>query len=281
MRTHYFSCSKFADKIRGAIQPKSGTAKEWTSWRKQAKTAHKFRYWLADDGLDAIQNFIYWPYDTWDSIRCYVRNRWFDKTNSLTAHKKHLKPGEWCDLGNRFIPCLFDELVDYVEQELAWMHIAFDPEKKRELPFWKRLKTFRFSSWRNIDAGLANLEWQISLIHDESSGVLPNDKLYGKPTQQAISAKEIKNLYLWYTVTYCNRPDPYDASGWSDYCDKNRELTTDAETLAFLDNEGESKEMKNMCDKSLNLLRKIEKQYDAEDTKMLVRLMKIRQNLWT
>ena len=281
MRKHYWTCSRFADYIRGTKQPKYGTGNEWTVWKKQAKAAHRFRYWLADDGLDIIQDVIYWPYDKLYDLRCYVRNRWIDQTYALVAHKNHIKRGQWCDVGNRFLPCLFDSLVDFVEIESAWMHVVFDKEEKAKLPFWKRINLFRFTGWRNSEAGIANLEWQASLTFGVNDGINPNHKLYGKPTYQAITAKEILNLYRWWKYVYANRPDAYDVSGWSVCCKKKRELTKDEDFMAFLDNENETKEMAKERDKAHKLLQKIEKQYEKEDTEMLIRLIKIRESLWT
>jgi len=40
-------------------------------------------------------------------------------------------------------------------------------------------------------------------------------------------------------------------------------------------------ELKKASKASLKELRKIEKAYEREDTEMLIRLIKIRQNLWT
>ena len=97
-----------------------------------------------------------------------------------------------------------------------------------------------------------------------------------KPTGQAISAKEIKELYTWWTVTYPNRPDPYDASGWTEYCEKARELND-----GRLFGGKKTPELEKLSDKSHKLLRKIEAAYEKEDEAMLIRLIKIRNSLWT
>ena len=269
-RFNYWSCSRLADKIRGLEKIKYGSTNEWSMWRKSAKDFNKFRYWLAEN-LDTLQDLIYWPYDTYDDIRVYINNRWVTHSHALTASSKNLKRGQWCDLGNRFIPCLFDELVNFVEIECAHMHSLGDNPVK--IPFFKKI---RFSPWRSKEAGLANLEWQSSLVFDETCGIKPSDKSYGKPTPQALAAKKIRDLYLWYTDVYANRPDEHDASGWTKYCDSKRELNKDE---WFLENE--TPEMKKMGTDALKLCAKIEKQYQEEDTKQLIRLIKVRDSLWT
>ena len=279
MRNNYWSCSKFADLVRGTEKPNSGTGNEWNLWRRTAKTRHAIRFWLAETGLSAIQNLLYFPYDAWNNTRWYIKNRWFTHSHALTASKKNLRRGQWCDLGNRFIPCLFDELVNFVEIECAWMQMAFDDTEKKKLPLLHRLRSLRFSPWRSREAGLANLDWQASLIFDKSYFIDATDSRYGKPTFQALNAQEIRSLYLWYTDNYLKRPDPYDLSGWTAYCEEKRKISGD--NLSFFDNENESDTLRERREKAFVRLREIEKAYDDEETEMLIRLIKIRDSLWT
>ena len=62
----------------------------------------------------------------------------------------------------------------------------------------------------------------MTLVMDDNMGVEKDSPNFGKPTGQALRAKEIKELYLWWTVTYRARPDPYDASGWTAHCEAMR-----------------------------------------------------------
>jgi hypothetical protein len=107
----------------------------------------------------------------------------------------------------------------------------------------------------------------------------PGDPNYGKPTGQALRAKEIKELYTWWTTVYPARPDPMDASGWSDYCEASR-LASGSGKLSWLGSD-KSPELKKMGDKALKLSQKIEAAYDKEDTEMMIRLIKARDALWT
>jgi hypothetical protein len=97
------------------------------------------------------------------------------------------------------------------------------------------------------------------------------------PTSQALAAKEIKELYTWWTVTYRNRPDPYDASGWTEYCEASR--IANGGRLSW--GSDKSPELKVMSDKFHTLLQEIEEAYTKEDTLMLKRLIDIRDSLWT
>jgi hypothetical protein len=106
----------------------------------------------------------------------------------------------------------------------------------------------------------------------------PDHKDYNKPTRQAISAKEIKDLYTWWTVTYPNRPDPMDASGWSAHCDAMRVKYPGSMFSSLNTKDAEDRKA---SDKAHKLLQKIEKAYEKEDEAMLIRLIKIRDSLWT
>ncbi len=279
-RYNYWSCSKFADWIRGIKKGAAKTGRGWRDWERDGKKLHPVRFWIAEEALDAVQNFIWWPVDKLYDIKYYINNRWVSRTNSLTAHPRDIKPGQWCDVGNRFLPCLFNELVDYVEVELAWWHIAWskkDEKAKYNAPFWAT-GWFRWRTWRCPQAGLDNLSWQRDLVwNEEEFGA--NDKNIGKPTYQAIKAQEILALYKWWTEVYPNRPDPHDAGGWSAVCDRRR--LKDGGGIGLFNDEDETPAERRETMKALKLSQKIEEQYDKEDDEMLIRLIKIRKNLWT
>jgi len=274
--TRYWSCSPFADWVRGTKKLSAGTSEEWDNWTTTAQMKHNFRYWLAEEGLSHLQDFVTWPVRKLYDIKYYINNRWVTRTHALTAHVRDIRPGDWCDVGNRFLPCLFNELVDFVEVELAWWHIAWDDEarKKFQAPWYAR-GWFRWRTWRNAECGLANLEWQRKLIHDEE--YCKDQPYYMKPTPQAVKAQEILDLYTWWTTTYRNRPDAYDASGWTEYCEASR--IANGGKLSW--GGDKSPELKKMSDRSHKLLQKIEAAYEKEDEEMMIRLIKVRHGLWT
>lgn len=275
-RKNYWSCSNFADRIRGIEKGGAKTGREWREWEAEAKTKHPIRYWIAEEALDAIQNFIWWPVDKLYDIKYYINNRWITRTHALTAHPRDLPRGQWSDVGNRFLPCLFNELVDFVETELAWWHLAWSPEErpKYNMPWWA-VGWWRIRTWRCPQAGLDNLKWQSELVWTEEE-CEPGSEKIGKPTYQAEKALEILALYKWWTEVYPNRPDPHDASGWSEFCNRRRE-----EDRHFLDFESETEEERKESVKILDLCRSIEEQQEKEDEEMLIRLIKIRKSLWT
>jgi hypothetical protein len=103
----------------------------------------------------------------------------------------------------------------------------------------------------------------MTLTMDTDWGVEATDPNYGKPTGQAERAKEIKELYTWWTVTYPNRPDPHEASGWSEYCDRLREERGDH----WFGMQSKTPETEDMGKRALKLCTEIEEAYDKENNR--------------
>ena len=282
--SNYWSCSRFADWIRGTPKLQAGTSDEWRDWRDMARSSYPVRYWIAEEALDWAQDFVTWPVRKLYDVKYYINNRWVTRTHALTAHPRDIKPGTWCDVGNRFLPCLFNELVDFVEVELAWWHIAWSDRAERakyNAPFWAT-GWFRWRTWRCAQAGLDNLEWQRKLTWQENEGFEPGDENIGKPTPQAINAEEILALYTWWKEVYLNRPDAMEASGWSAYCNTRRETADGDDSFsAMFSDRGVTPALKKQGDRALKLSQKIEADYEREDEEMMIRLVKIRNSLWT
>lgn len=277
MRSNYWSCTKFADWLRGTSKPEYASSKEWSQWKKEAKANHRFRFWLAEEGLDDVQNFLMWPIDKIYNIKYWFNNRFITKTHTLTSN---LKRGQWYDFETRMLHGMFDELVNFVEIERAWNHVAWDKKarKKYSTP-WYATGWWRFRVWRSAEAGIAYLNWASKLVFDEDYGTKPGDELYGKPTPQAETAIETLVLYYWWKDVRPARVDPHDASGWSDLCDRRRaNLSEDDEWWMMEEKTDEEKEETR---NSLEICDRLELEYTTEDEEMMIRLIKIRQGLWT
>lgn len=272
---NYWSCTKFADWLRGTRKPTAETSKGWRVWNDLARRTHPVRYWIAEEALDGIQSVLYWPMDQIYGIKYYINNRWVTRTHALTAHPRDIKPGQWQDVGYRFLPCMFNELVNFVEVELAWWHLAWEGKEKRKkynMPWWAA-GWWRVRTWRCPQAGLDNLAWQMSLTSDYLADDHPDRN---QPSPQAERAREILELYQWWTEQRPLRPDPYEASGWSAICDARRSSGRD-----FFDIDDDTPEEHEKRHQALDRCHELELQYEAEDEAMMIRLIKIRQSLWT
>jgi hypothetical protein len=274
MRSNYWSCSTFADWIRGTTKLTVGTAEEWNEWEDRAKSAYPIRWLIAEEGLNYIQKFVYYIPDKLNDIRYYINNRWITRSHTLTAHPRDIRPGDWCDVGDRVLPCLFNALVDFVEIEQAWCYVCWDKkeQKKYNVPWW-RSGWSHWRGWRCPAAGIAYLDWAASLTNADYKQDDEPEEL----THHARAAAELKELYLWWTETYRNRPDPYDASGWTAYCENSREQHGGKFSI-FLAHK--TPDMQEMSKTALAKLQEIESAYEAEDEAMMVRLIKLRKSLW-
>lgn len=272
---NYFSCTALADWIRGTTKLNSGSGKDWREWEQIAKEKHPIRYWIAEEGLDKLQDFIMFIPDKLYAIKYWLVNRFITRTHQLTSN---LARGKWYEFEERVLNCLFDELVNFVEIESAWNHIIWNEEarKKYDPPF-TAAGWFRLRIWRSPEAGIASLEWQTKLVKDEDWGYEKDHPEYETPTHQAISAEEILELYNWWKNIRPNRPDPYDASGWSEICNKRRESNNGE----FWWTESETQEEKIETNNSLDKLRELEEEYEKEDEEMLIKLIKVRRSMWT
>lgn len=269
LRMEYFSNTKFADWLRGTPKPQSATAKDWYLWKKKAKALHPWRFWLAETFLTRVQDFLYWPLDQWRHITNYIKNRWIFKSHALTAHPKYIKRGGWCDLGNRMLPALFSELVNFVEVDQAWSFCVWNEEAMKKYSAPRRLSIFH--EWRSPEAGMAYLDWASTLKCED--GV--------KLTEQALSAIEIKELYLWWTQERPKRPDPYEASGYAALYNSNaRSEDTKYDILESFGRELPP-EVEKQIEDSLDRLRDLEDREEKEDEEMMIRLIKVRHYLWT
>lgn len=187
-RIHYWSCSKFANWIRGEDKPYALEWGQWDEWEKEQKKKRPLRYWLSDTFLKTLQDIVYFPVDVYRTIKIYIRNRYIDKLQYLHTG---LKPGEYYDLDYRIIHALFNELVDFVELELS-SSMKWDSSKK-----------YKFVKGRCKEAQDDYFKWANHLKHQ------------GRLTEQAKANRKIQKLYEWWKNERPNRIDPFSSSEFS------------------------------------------------------------------
>lgn len=256
-------------------KPFAATSKEWREWEISAKRDQPFAYWLhevAADWLKARWQNIVAPVE-W--FRTFLRYRIFDRYHVI---RTGLEPG-YRDADSRMLHGMFNLLVDFVEVEKAWMNVVFDEEerKKRKHPWWS-IGWTRIKSFRDPEAGIAHLRWETTLDH-------PDKPVHERSPSQAATAREILVLYYWWKDVRPNRPDPMEASGWSQYCDDRRTAAEDengdVSTWELLDFEDDTPQDREKTRELLDECHRLEGLYEKEDEEMLIRLVKIRKHLWT
>jgi hypothetical protein len=247
-RIDYWSNSKFANWIRGENKPYALEWRAWEEWENEQKKKRPFRYWLSDTLLKKLQDIVYFPIDVYRTTKIYIRNRYIDKLHYL---KTGLQAGEYYDLDTRILHALFNELIDFVEIELA------------HLSLWDQDKKYILKNGRSIEAAYDYFNWACNLKYDESYGTSKEDEHYGRLTDQAKNMRKVKKLYEWWKNERPNRVSPYSDSELGDIddilSDKNRE------------------KRKKLYEKTYQ----IELEQEKEDTKMLIELISVRKSLWT
>jgi hypothetical protein len=259
----YLSSSRFFSHVRKHLGIEKPYALEWGGWKKwenKIRSEHPVGFFLTEtlpDFLDKAWDKITSPYY---STRYYIRNRFIRKTHVL---RTDCEPGKYMDTDQRMLSALANAVIDYVEIELAYKSLwCATPESKTAV--WK--------DGRCAELGLEYLNWEADLVQNEHMGLELGDLDYGKPSPQAETAREIKAIYEW-AKNRDKRPDPYEASGWSAYCDKY--------SMDDIMSNDRSAEQEAESDTAHKKLREIEESYEREDEDMLIRLIKIRRSLWT
>lgn len=202
IRSGYWSCSEFANKIRGTIKPLSLTIDEWKDWKTKAKLAHPYRFYLAENGLTMLQNIVEFPRDLVINILSYISNRYVTQSHCLVSD---LPKGVWYDFDTRLLHAAFNELVNYVQVECATIYAHTNTNYKVPNRFWRY-----FRPWRGEGAGLNYLDWEATLCYDN------------KATPQATAAKEIKELYMWWVYV---RPTRKAGENYSEITEYEKEDT--------------------------------------------------------
>lgn len=207
---------------------------------------------------DFIENYINFPLYMLKTylkdIERWIAHRTYDKCHVV---KTDLKPGYY-DIDTRMLHSNFTLLVDFVEIDKASLQYFFTSHERTK-KFGSRVNFNNLTKAQKKELGLQYLDWEIN-----------TDEPFF-PEIQRDSAKETKELYLWWTDVRPSRIDPYDKY--------KEELNKFGESIYKLTVKDIKKAKKvNAIFKKIG---KLEEQYDKEDETMLIRLMKVRRSLWT
>ena len=265
--------------MRGTVKPGAATSEAWDEWYRTAEEAYPIRYWIVEEGLGKVQDFVTWPRRKVRDVKTYLTNRYVSKIHALTST---LERGKYYEYERRLLHCVFDSLVDYVEIEEAWMQVGWGDKDVGSK--YKSTCRFWWQEWRCPEAGVDRLEWAAGLVLDKNMGVEEGTANYGKSTSQAQTAQEILELYKWWKFERPARPDPWVASGWAAFNNTRSatigpDLNTKAKRRAARSKR--TPEDRKESSRLYTLMSKIEVKYDKEDDQMLIRLIKIRKGMWT
>jgi hypothetical protein len=242
---------------------------EWDTWYAQARKDFPVRYFFGETVPDAARWINNHTFGKFNDVRYHLYNRFIYKKYALTSK---LPRGDWYDFDTRMLNCMMDEVVDFVEVETAIHHCIMDKGIAKKYGYNRLKNRWLFKKFRSAGAGIEHLNWAASLRSSAIEGAWvvesEQDEKFGPLTGQAETALEVLDIYHWWTSIRPARPDPYDTSGWSKYCDEGKPLFS-------------KRADGNSGTVELDKLHEIEVAYEKEDTEYLIRVVKVRRGLWT
>lgn len=244
--------------------PGSMSSYGWKSFEWEFRKNAPVRYYLTRTMKRKYVYPIKWKIR---SLKEWIKYRTIDRYHVV---RTGLAPSYY-ETSERMLHANFLLLIDFVEVESAWSKYIWSDDIIKAGFVERRLSTlyYLFKPFHRPDLGIAHLEWASTL--DD-----PNLPVHERNDAQAIAARETLNLYRWWTegrkarvpIEYLPRKNRFGGIDFFD--DDEDEDDTEAEK-AF--NAERVARIHARHDQELD--------WQNEDTEMLVRLVKIRQSLWT
>lgn len=239
--------------------PGSMTTKGWRLFKKEYKEQAPIRYWFMNTFRYKWIMPFKWKYE---NLKYWIQYRTFDKYHIV---KTGLQP-QYHSVATIMLHAHFNLLKDFVEVEQAWHKYIWSGEYaksswfERKMPFYGVVFPFR-----NPQMGVEHFEWAATL---DDPNLPPNERC----DHQAVTAREVLALYKWWTVTRPARTEiqyiPYDHQGLGGMASLDDDFDRNAEDYAA-----------HVA--SMDAAAKQEEDWEKEDEEMMIRLIKIRQGLWT
>ena len=227
---------------KGNGADKARSSEDWGAWKKEMKEKYPIRYFLNNE----FESTFVWPI-TMPLLRA---TEWVKYRTTRRYHivSTGMKPG-YSDVTERMLHVNFNMLKDFVEIEKAHMWDWSGEQPKMEQP------------------GVSHLIWEIGLDADNSIN-----------NQQSANALEQYELYNWWTNIRPFRVDSFETPEHNAYWKLRNDIYG---SDCFFCEDKDTPELKKAQKIANKLTDKLEKQYSKEDEDNLIRLMKIRQSLWT
>jgi len=240
--------------------PGSMTSKGWRLFEKEYKENAPIRHWIMHDLKYSTIMPVKWKFE---KAHDWIRYRTYDQYHKVDTG---LVPGYY-DIDHIMLNVNFNILKEFVEVEQAWSKYLWSGEYKEKASwFEKHMPLYRFFyPFRRPDLGIAYLEWAATL--DD-----PNLPPHERCDHQAVSAREILALYRWWTVT---RPARKELDRPS-YSDQGLGIMSSLDD----DFDHEAEDFK-VHEAYMEASEKLQTEWREEDDAMLIRLTKIRKDLWT
>lgn len=230
-------------------RPPYATSEEWEEFYIKFRKNAPVRYFV----------FIFFPRKVWWKVKHKYEHivDWF-RYRIFPRYWYHivntgLTPG-YHEAETRMLHSCFSLLEDFVEIQKGWRELA-DPENNKKYPgYFARV----FGKQRFPEEGISYLKWEITLGDDP--------KAINYSPSQAASAREILDLYLWWKA----RPNRiyteiiYLPKGFR----RSRSAYKSSPEFIAYDASCKAREAEDII-------------YQKEDDDNLIRLIRIREAMWT
>jgi hypothetical protein len=288
MGSRHYSSSKSVAWLRKKIfkidKPVALGWGEWAKWDAQLKKDHPIGNFFTETLPDWLEWFPEHSIEYVNDVRYYIHN-WVSGTHRMNST---LKRGAWHEMSERMLFANFDTFVDFIEIEEAHGHIAWsdkEERKKYNVPWYETRWLRWFHTWRCPQAGIDHLKWEMTL--DQPDPTDPNSGPNGTSPYQAKAAREKMELYTWWKHIRPTRGDSWVVSGLRPFWDRmDAKYEEDGEDgfggwLGIGNKQKMTAAERRQYDALSKKKDEIEAEWEEEDTQMLIKLIKMRQTLWT
>jgi hypothetical protein len=220
---------RLIDRIRGwfgITVPHSLSSDGWDEWHDNLKRTKPFGFWVTETLRSQCSYLWHYTLGRFPNPRRFWLNAVCQGSHVL---RTRLPLGEYQEVDTRMLHGCFEALVDFVEVECANHYFlcgSEDAEKSFNPPWWMKHRSLRWRTWRCPEAGVAYLDWCMSL--DDPNG---NETV---STNQAHQARIIFKLYLWWKYERPQRPDPYACYSTNSMTIEQDQASEDDDMLVLL-----------------------------------------------
>ena len=278
MNRHYNSSAPFSwlrKKVFKIDKPVALGWGQWSKWEEKIKEEKPVGYFFTETLPDWLEWIPEHSIDYVDKVRYYFINR----TEGSHRLDSTLKKGQYHEFSERILYSLFDSYIDFVEIEEAHMHVVFSSKEDRakyNMPLWNKYRILRwFGRWRCPQAAVDHLKWEMTLDVPD-----PNDPHWQSNPYQAEKAREKMALYTWWKHVRPTRGEAWEVSGFQAFWDK-MEAKYGHDWLGLGSTSKMTAAEHRTYDKLQEDKEKLEEDWYQEDNEMMIRLIKIRRDLWT
>lgn len=249
----------------------------YKEWKENFQSKRPIVFWLTETLPRKYTHVVEAIENVWDDVTSIIDNIFVQRADRFTTG---LKRWEFETADESMLYANFHQFELYVETVYSLRYIRSQlhrarkiEENPQEIAKWekinkqaKRYPLIHWKKYRNKEYALQYMHMQLDMPIDEYDGA-----------DEIRRTAMILAMYVWWTQVRPNRGESGDASGLNAFRAAMCEHYGDQESWTWskltADEQEEYRKMMVADDE-------LEKEWLAEDTEMLVKLVKERQNIW-